>query len=110
MSAVEDLFKKYDVDGYYSGQDGILQVLEDRFSVSNRSLSYFVSGAGGDFYRGNLTSNSKSVFGLNPSEEGYLLQTLTVNELKTQVIGRNGNVAFEYTCVKTSNFGVSKCG
>eukprot|EP01080_Neovahlkampfia_damariscottae_P009014 gene9014-1113_t len=77
MTQIEDLFKKYDVDGYFSGQDGVLQVLEDRFPANNRSLSYFVSGAGGDFFNGNLTANPKNIFVKEPKQEGFLLQTLT---------------------------------
>jgi tartrate-resistant acid phosphatase type 5 len=109
MTSIETLFKKYDVDAYFSGQDSILQVLEDKFKPSNRSLSYFVSGSGGQSSTANLSPNPKNVFGLDPSEEGYLIQKLTVNEFTLEVIAKNGSSVFQYKCQKASNNEFSKC-
>ena len=81
---LEPLFLKYGVNVVFSGHDHVYERL-----VPQKGIYYFVSGAGGQLRRGNMTRSNQTAASFD-QDQSFMLVEVAGSELFFQVVARTG--------------------
>lgn len=99
MTDIENLLNEYQIDGYISGHDYILQHLQVNSTNYNYTMDYYISGAAGQSILSNLTLSPFNIFGYGNSE-GFMTMNLSRNQTIVNFFDSQGRIIYKYEKIK----------